>query len=560
MLTNLYIENIAVIEKSNINFKSGLNVMTGETGAGKSIVIGAINSILGKRISKDLIRTGANSAFVSATFDNLSPTVLEKIKEAGYSLDEDQLLIISREININGKSACYINSRPTTVSFLKELGLNLINIHGQNENYGLLSTSSHISYIDKLGNLNETLDKYKEVYNEFTNVNNEIKKLLVNDMEREQRLDLLRFQVEEIENANLQPGELEQLIETRNNYLNSEKIARAISQTKYLLDGKDEFPGVLKSLNEAVLELDSINDFLTKSQETRNRLQNAFYEIEDCSMDLNSYLDDTFYDQNELDEIEERLDQIHKLKRKYGNTIEEILNYLDKIKKELCKIENSDQELHKLEEKKNLLENEADRLADLLSSKRRQTAKEFSKKVKDGLTYLDMPGVSIYVDIKDCEKYSLGKDKVEFLISTNSGEAQKPLSKIASGGELSRIMLSIKNVLSLNDDVDTMIFDEVDTGISGSAAQKVGLKLKEVSKNRQVICVTHLSQIAVFGDNHLLIKKTVENQRTYTKIETLNNDGRQHEIARIIGGLNITDATLKNAKEMLEMAKASSLK
>lgn len=553
MLTNLYIENIAIIEKSSIDFSKGLNVMTGETGAGKSIIIGAINAILGKRISKDIIRTGANSAFVSASFENLSQEVMNIITGSGYALEDDGGLLISREVNINGKNSCYINGRPANLSFLKEIGENLINIHGQHDSIGLLSVQSHILYIDKIGGLNSLLNDYKLVYNELANLNKEIDRMLSDDMEKEQRIDLLKYQIEEIESANLEIGEFEDLTETKNKYLNSEKIAKVINDVRLMLDGTDEYPGALKALESAVSSLDDITDCFSKAEELKFRMDNVFYELEDCSLELNSCLDDTFFDKDDLERIEERLDCIYKLKRKYGKSIEEVLEYLENAKVELSKIENSDLELERLKEKQKLLELRADKLANELSNKRKVAAEEFSKRVKAELMYLDMPNVNIYVNIENCEKYALGKDKIEFLISTNYGESAKPLAKIASGGELSRIMLSIKNVLASKDDIDTMIFDEVDTGISGSAAQKVGLKLKEVSKDKQVICVTHLAQIAALGDSHLFIKKIVEDERTYTKITKLAGEERKYEIARIIGGIHITNSTLENAKEMLEM-------
>lgn len=555
MLTNLYIENIAVIEKSNIDFSNGFNVITGETGAGKSIIIGAINAILGRRISKDIIRTGAESAFVSATFDNLPCYIIQKIREEGYPIESDGTLIIKREINVNGKNVCRINDRPATVSTLKEIGSSLINIHGQHENYGLLSVQSHISYIDKIGDLYGPLSDYKKVYNELLNVRNEIESMLINDMEKERKLDLLTYQTEEIKSANLRLGEFEELNELRNKYLNSEKIGEAINNAKYLLDGKDDSLGAITKIEKAISSLEGITEYLLNAKVIKDRIQNAFYEIEDCSMELSGNLEGICYDKKDLLETEERLDCIYKLKRKYGSDIGEILEYLEKSEKELSKIENSDIEIQKLRKKQEALEKESSELSSELSEKRKVFAKLFSKKVKEELAYLDMPGVNIDVHIENCAKYSLGQDKVEFLISTNAGEEAKSLSKIASGGELSRIMLSIKNVLSSSDEVDTMIFDEVDTGISGSAAQKVGLKLKEVSKNRQVICVTHLAQIAALGDHHILIKKITEHERTYTKIQNLDQEGRKHEIARIISGISITESTLKNAKEMIEMAR-----
>ena len=554
MLTELYIENIAVIEKSNISFDKGLNVMTGETGAGKSVIIGAINAILGQRVSKDMIRTGADTAFVSACFNNISKSVIDKLYKLGFKLEEDGTLILQRELNLNGKNTCRINNRPATLAVLKDIGSQLINVYGQHESYFLLSPQTHIHYIDRMGNLMDSIDSYQRVYKEMKNVKARLDALKADDADKERRIDILNYQINEIESADLKVEEFDDLIERKNKYVNSEKISDSIKKAKYLIDGEDEFAGNLNMLSEVNSLLDGIEEYMPEIAKINEIIKEAFYNIEDCSFELGNLLEGIEYDPNELSMIEERLDLIYKLKRKYGDSIEEMLSYLEKSKMELEKITCSEEETLELEKSYTSLNNKVTALAEDLSNKRKETALVFAQKVQDELGFLDMPGVRIEVNVEDCELNPLGKDSLEFLISTNSGELTKPLSKIASGGELSRIMLAIKSVLSDKDGVDTLIFDEVDTGISGSAAQKVGLKLREVSKNRQVLCVTHLAQIAALGNQHYLIKKNVESGRTYTNINRISNEEREREIARIIGGLNITDTTIKNAREMLRLA------
>lgn len=550
MLSNLYIENIAVIEKTSIDFKKGLNVMTGETGAGKSIVIDSINAVLGNRTSKELIRTGASSAFVSAEFTNLSEKAIAVIYEAGFELEDGELLI-QREISTTGKNKCRINGRPATVSTLKEIGVQLINIHGQHESYELMSPELHISYIDKLAGLESEIEAYQEVYKKYKKLSAELKKATVDESERERKIDLLKYQIDELEDADLRDGEYEELNEQKAVLQNSEKIIEAIMSSRALMNGDEESSGVLENLQEINSQLSDISEYMSEVEPINSRIESAIYELEDCLSELTGLTDLVDTDGGSLDSIEERLDLIYTLGKKYGSTIKEMLDFLDKAKKELDALMMYDENREALIKECDKAYKEAEKLAKALSEKRRATSSEFADKVCEEMAFLDMPNVKLVVVQEKCELNSLGCDNIEFLISTNPGEPPKPISKIASGGELSRMMLAVKNVLSDKDDIDTLIFDEVDTGISGSAAQKVGLKLREVSKSRQVLCVTHLAQIAAMGNSHFKISKSVRDEKTFTKVEELDHEGRKQELARIIGGTEMTKASLDYAEEML---------
>ena len=550
MLSNLYIENIAVIEKTSIDFKKGLNVMTGETGAGKSIVIDSINAVLGNRTSKELIRTGASSAFVSAEFTNLSEKAIAVIYEAGFELEDGELLI-QREISTTGKNKCRINGRPATVSTLKEIGVQLINIHGQHESYELMSPELHISYIDKLAGLESEIEAYQEVYKKYKKLSAELKKATVDESERERKIDLLKYQIDELEDADLRDGEYEELNEQKAVLQNSEKIIEAIMSSRALMNGDEESSGVLENLQEINSQLSDISEYMSEVEPINSRIESAIYELEDCLSELTGLTDLVDTDGGSLDSIEERLDLIYTLGKKYGSTIKEMLDFLDKAKKELNALVMYDENREALIKECDKAYKEAEKLAKALSEKRRATSSEFADKVCEEMAFLYMPNVKLVVVQESCELNSLGCDNIEFLISTNPGEPPKPISKIASGGELSRMMLAVKNVLSDKDDIDTLIFDEVDTGISGSAAQKVGLKLREVSKSRQVLCVTHLAQIAAMGNSHFKISKSVRDEKTFTKVEELDHEGRKQELARIIGGTEMTKASLDYAEEML---------
>ena len=554
MLTNLYIENIAVIEKVSIDFGRGLNVLTGETGAGKSIIIDSINAILGNRTSKDHIRSGSDSAFVSAEFTDPSEKALEVLSEYGFE-PEDGVVIIQRELNASGKGKCRINGRPTTAAILKAVGIYLMNIHGQHESYELMSPEQHIRYIDKLGELSDEVQAYSEVYHRYKKQKAELDKARYDEAERERRLDLLRYQVDELENADLYVGEYEELLEQRTMIENKEKIAEALNEVRELLNGSDDSDGAIQMLETASGSIGDITNVYPDAQSVAERLQSAVYELEDCCSEVISMSESADGEVESLDDIEDRIDLIHRLGRKYGTTIEEMLAFLENAKKELEYLEKYEENREALTEECQKSFQKANALAKTLSEKRAEVGKRFSAEVKQEMAFLDMPNVELVVSQKTCPLNANGCDEIELLISTNPGEAPKPVAKIASGGELSRMMLAIKNVLADKDDIDTLIFDEVDTGISGSASQKVGFKLKEVSASRQVLCVTHQAQIAALADNHFKIAKTVKDGKTYTGVTTLDHEGRRSELARIIGGVEITKATLDYAEELLKNGK-----
>lgn len=553
MLSSLYIENIAVIEKTNIDLTQGLNVLTGETGAGKSIVIDSINAVLGQRTSKELIRTGATEAFVSACFTDISESAAQEVLNAGFTLDEDNTVILQREISQSGRSTCRINGRPATVGMLKAVGTRLINIHGQHESYELMSPELHINYIDNLGELADDLHKYREAFAKLKKDKAALSMSKTDVAERERRIDLLRYQIDELNAAQLRPGELDELNERKAILLNSEKINKAIMEARACINGDDENDGALQALERASARLSDASAYYADLEKLSTRMRDLLYELEDCGDELSGF-DDFECDTNELEDIEQRLDLIYKLSRKYGETVEDMLDFLDKATKELQTLEDYEFNMDKLEKNYQKSLEVCNKLAKALSDKRRRVGKTFAEQVKKQMVFLDMPGVELVVSQEKCELNEFGCDTVELLISTNPGEPPKPVSKIASGGELSRMMLAIKNVLADKDGIDTLIFDEVDTGISGSAAHKVGLKLKEVSKNRQVICVTHQTQIASLANTHFLIKKSVKDGRTFTSVKKLDYEERKQELARIIGGVQITDITLKHADEMLKMA------
>ncbi len=554
MLTNLYIENIAVIEKVSIDFGQGLNVLTGETGAGKSIIIDSINAVLGNRTSKDLIRSGSDSAFVSAEFTDPSEKALEVLSEYGFE-PEDGVVIIQRELNASGKGKCRINGRPTTAAILKAVGIYLMNIHGQHESYELMSPEQHIRYIDKLGELSDEVQAYSEVYHRYKKQKAELDKARYDEAERERRLDLLRYQVDELENADLYVGEYEELLEQRTMIENKEKIAEALNEVRELLNGSDDSDGAIQMLETASGSIGDITNVYPDAQSVAERLQSAVYELEDCCSEVISMSESADGEVESLDDIEDRIDLIHRLGRKYGTTIEEMLAFLENAKKELEYLEKYEENREALTEECQKSFQKANALAKALSEKRAEVGKRFSAEVKQEMAFLDMPNVELVVSQKTCPLNANGCDEIELLISTNPGEAPKPVAKIASGGELSRMMLAIKNVLADKDDIDTLIFDEVDTGISGSASQKVGFKLKEVSASRQVLCVTHQAQIAALADHHFKIAKTVKDGKTYTGVTTLDHEGRRSELARIIGGVEITKATLDYAEELLKNGK-----
>ncbi len=551
MILDLHIENIAVIEKANIIFESGFNVITGETGSGKSVLINAIKLLLGQRAPKDLIRTGCNKAFVSASFNQLNQDTILMLEKLGYNLDEDEILIIQREINLMSNGYCRINSRPASVSVLKQIGGTIINLHGQHENFGLISSKTHLEYIDKIGNLHDKLLLYKNKYDELKKMKIEIDALNIDESEKIKKIDLLKHQIDEIEKCELGEGEEEILKNKKELFLNREKILNGLVKANEYISGKESYNGSLETIGNAKNFLFETSEYFPEIKQIYSRVSDIFYELEDCLSEINKIICLLDEEENDLEYVEDRLDIIYKLTRKYGSNINEILEYLGKSKKELCEIETSEIKLKELEslflKKKKMLIN----IADDISKSRAIVCKEFCERIKKELEFLSMKEVEIFLSQEKDKLSSSGYDKIEFLISTNRGEEPKLLSKIASGGELSRIMLAIKSVLSEKDNISTFIFDEIDTGISGSVSQKVGIKLRELSNQKQIICITHSAQIAALANSHFVINKTIKENRTIANIFSLNYEQRKKEIARIIGGIKITQLTLNNASEML---------
>lgn len=550
MLSQLFIKNIAVIESASIDFENGFNVFTGETGAGKSILIDAINAVLGGRTSRDLVRTGASKAFVSAVFSDISPKVKNILEELGYDSDEDDLLI-SREISSEGKNICKINARPATVSALKQLSCALIDVHGQHDSAILQNPELHIGYIDAYGNTSAELLSYAESYKAMKETERAIKKISMDDSDKEARIDLLKYQIGEIESAAIEEGEEEELLALSKRIKSSENIMELVSGTVAALDGDDGSEGALEELETVIKNAQQLAEYFPDFTGISEKFKSSYYELEEFANDVKNCADELDFDPNLQNRTEKRLDEIFRLKRKYGGSVEAMFAYYNKAKNELDGIEFSEERLEKLNKEYAVLKKAAEEKAYVLTQKRLDAAKSFEHAVMNELSYLNMPNVRFSVNFEHTDYSESGCDNIEFYIATNAGEPLKPLAKIASGGELSRIMLSIKNVLADKDEVGTLIFDEVDTGISGAAAQKVGKKLKQVSKGRQIICVTHLAQVAAFADNHLLISKATENERTFTSVTSLDKEGRICELARIMGG-EITDSLKNSAKELLE--------
>ena len=550
MLSQLFIKNIAVIESASIDFENGFNVFTGETGAGKSILIDAINAVLGGRTSRDLVRTGASKAFVSAVFSDISPKVKNILEELGYDSDEDDLLI-SREISSEGKNICKINARPATVSALKQLSCALIDVHGQHDSAILQNPELHIGYIDAYGNTSAELLSYAESYKAMKETERAIKKISMDDSDKEARIDLLKYQIGEIESAAIEEGEEEELLALSKRIKSSENIMELVSGTVAALDGDDGSEGALEELETVIKNAQQLAEYFSDFTGISEKFKSSYYELEEFANDVKNCADELDFDPNLQNRTEKRLDEIFRLKRKYGGSVEAMFAYYNKAKNELDGIEFSEERLEKLNKEYAVLKKAAEEKASVLTQKRLDAAKSFEHAVMNELSYLNMPNVRFSVNFEHTDYSESGCDNIEFYIATNAGEPLKRLAKIASGGELSRIMLSIKNVLADKDEVGTLIFDEVDTGISGAAAQKVGKKLKQVSKGRQIICVTHLAQVAAFADNHLLISKATENERTFTSVTSLDKEGRICELARIMGG-EITDSLKNSAKELLE--------
>lgn len=550
MLQRLYIQNIAVIQKATIEFENGLNIFTGETGAGKTILISAIDAVLGERTSREMIRTGEEKAFVSALFEDISPRASKKLEELGFE-DEDGAVLITREITQAGKSVCKIGGMPATAAMLKEIASLLIHIHGQRDSAQILLSENHMELLDLFGGLAAELEGYRAAYNKLRDIERRLAELDLDEAQKAQRIDMLAYQVKEIEDAGLSDEDEEEQLNARKKIIrNSEKILEGLSAGYAALTGGESGEGIESLFDELSDGVDEAARYIEPLKPMAERLTEIGYELADFSGEIRSYLDGFEFDPRELDQIESRLDAIYKLKRKYGSTIAEIIAFGEKAAAELENISMSGERAKKLDAERETAEAEALGLAKDLSEKRLRAAEQFTGLVEEELEFLDMPAVRLSVSHREKQMSDTGADDMEFMIVTNVGEAPKPLSKIASGGEIARIMLAVKNVLAGRDDIDTLIFDEVDSGVSGRAAQKIGRKLKQVASSRQVICVTHLAQVAAFADHHLLIHKEVEGDRTYTKVKRLDEDQAISELARITSGELITELSLESAREL----------
>ena len=549
MLSTLYIENIAVIEKTEVEFSSGLNVLTGETGAGKSIIIDSIHAIMGQRTSRDIVRTGEKQAFVSARFENIGNNAAQKLDELGFASDDDEL-ILQRTLNSSGKSSCRINGKPATASMLRELSPFLINIHGQHESYELFSPDTHVDYIDSFGGCENALNSYKEKYTRFKILKKKLDEANRDEGERLREIDLLSFQANELSEAAVEKGEEAGLEAERTSLVNFERIFSLLNEARVYLLGNDSDGGA-EAVDMAAGAMRSASEFDSEYAGISDSLTDIYYNLKDCAEQISDAIDGLESDPERLEEIEERLDLLNRLSRKYNTPCDELPKLADEIQSRLDALINYDKNRGELESDCAKAREEMLKAAEELGQMRRAAAKTFAEKVKTEMSFLDMPNVELVPSFEKVEPWAKGTDKVELLISANPGEAPKPVAKIASGGELSRMMLAIKTVLAENDTVGTLIFDEIDTGISGSAAEKVGLKLKEAAKTSQVLCVTHQAQIAALADSHYLIKKSFEQGRTYTEVLELDRGGRISELARIIGGVNVTEAALSHAESML---------
>lgn len=549
MLSSLQIENVAVIQKANVHFEKGLNVLTGETGAGKSILIDSINAILGNRTSKDLVRTGAAKAVIRAAFEDVPPTVLDSLEKAGY--ERSEALLLSREITAEGKSTCRINGMPATASVLRELCGGLININGQHDSVGLLNPARHEGILDAYAQNSAEYQAYYAIYRELVGVKKTLDAMITDESEKQRRIDLLSYQVQEIDDAGLTAGE-EQTLESRRKVLaNASTIRDRIAQCYALLSGGDEAPGAVDLLGEASNAVDAAAQLDGELSAGAGQLLDLYYTAKDVAADLIGRLD--AYDTNdaELDEIEQRIDLIYKLRRKYGDTVEDILAFGERARKELEMIQSSQERVEHLQKEQRRLYTLAREKAEALTQTRLKAFDELNKRISGTLDFLNMPGVRMTLRHSRGPLASHGQDSIEFYISTNPGEAPKPLAKIASGGELSRITLAIKNAMADKDAVPTVIYDEIDSGVSGKAASRIGEVLRQSAEGHQILCITHTAQIAALADCHLLIQKNITNERTYTEIHPLDENGRVEALARLISGDHVTELSLANAREML---------
>lgn len=549
MLSSLQIENVAVIQKANVHFEKGLNVLTGETGAGKSILIDSINAILGNRTSKDLVRTGAAKAVIRAAFEDVPPAVLDSLEKAGY--ERSEALLLSREITAEGKSTCRINGMPATAAVLRELCGGLININGQHDSVGLLNPARHEGILDAYAQNSAEYQAYYAIYRELVGVKKTLDAMITDESEKQRRIDLLSYQVQEIDDAGLTAGE-EQTLESRRKVLaNASTIRDRIAQCYALLSGGDEAPGVVDLLGEASNAVDAAAQLDGELSAGAGQLLDLYYTAKDVAADLIGRLD--AYDTNdaELDEIEQRIDLIYKLRRKYGDTVEDILAFGERARKELEMIQSSQERVEHLQKEQRRLYTLAREKAEALTQTRLKAFDELNKRISGTLDFLNMPGVRMTLRHSRGPLASHGQDSIEFYISTNPGEAPKPLAKIASGGELSRITLAIKNAMADKDAVPTVIYDEIDSGVSGKAASRIGEVLRQSAEGHQILCITHTAQIAALADCHLLIQKNITNERTYTEIHPLDENGRVEALARLISGDHVTELSLANAREML---------
>lgn len=551
MLKTLVIENIAVIKKAQIEFTGGLNVLTGETGAGKSIVVDSINAILGERTSRELVRAGSDNAFVNAYFEDINDDVKLKLNEYDIPIEEDGSLLLSRKISAGGKSVCRVNGLPVTVGILKDIGTHLVNIHGQHDSQALLNPDFHYKFVDAYADCDELLAEYKDSFKSFLNIRRQLKSLTSDADERDKQSEILDYQIKELRDADIKVGEWEELKHRKSVILNSQAILNALNTLLGAVNGDDENQGIQSVLSSSDKEITALLDADSQLKPIKDKLDSAEDLLESIKDLISDKMESLDFQPDELDKIEERLDILYTFSNKYGETEQDMLYYLADAERKRALFDNSEQDLERLNaEYDNSLE-KTQSLALKLSEVRRKAAEKLGEEICSQLEFLDMPGVKFVTQFSKGNLSSVGVDKIEFLIRTNPGEEPKPLAKIASGGELSRIMLAIKSIIAKSDSIATLIFDEIDTGVSGKASRKIGLKLKEVGENAQVICVTHSAQIASAADSHFLIKKEYTDNAAFTQIMPLDFEGRKYELARIMGGLNVTESLLKSAEEML---------
>lgn len=552
MLSELYIKNLAIIEEAAIPFSDNFNVFTGETGAGKSILINGINAVLGQRITKDIVRAGCDKAVITALFTELSDNVCARLDELGIA-HEDRQLTLTREVSSDGGSIARVNSRASTVSVLREIGECLVNIHGQHDNQILMDPEKHLSILDSYGDLEAQAEDYRSSFRQLQEVSRKLKKLTLERREQQEREQLLREKITEIGSLDISENEDEAIEAEYKIAQSSEEICSSLNEAYSFIKGIDDsdVPGAIELISNACDDISSFSDTVSSMKSLSERLENVRVELDDIASEISSEIDKIDIDAERYAYLSERLNDLNRIKKKYGPELSDVLDCYNKASEEISRFESSSDEIEEvIKTREQLLSCVSDK-AKQLSAARAEAAERFSAQVEEELSFLDMPNVKIKASMEKGKLTAAGMDSVEFLISTNAGEGMKPMSKIASGGELSRIMLALKNVIAEKDNIHTLIFDEIDTGVSGRAAQKIGIKLKSVSAHQQVLCVTHLSQMAVMADNHLLIEKQTRDGRTYTSVHKLDFEERKREIARIMVGENITDTALKNAEELL---------